>query len=59
MVNITAQIRERAIEIRQKKKIKLPDSIIAATSQYLNVPLITSDTDFKNIEAISTIIYEL
>jgi len=40
---------ENTIKIRQNFKVKLTDSIIAAISQYLNIPLITSDDDFKRI----------
>ena len=58
VINITEQIKERTINIRHRFKVKLPDSIIAATSQYLNIPLITSDSDFKKIEQINTVIYE-
>lgn len=59
IINITNQIKETTIEIRQLYKTKLPDSIIAATSEYLNIPLITSDTGFKKIDNINTLIYEL
>jgi len=59
IININKQIKERTIQIRQHQKIKLPDSIIAATSHYLNIPLISSDSDFKNVEGISVIVYEM
>lgn len=44
---LTADIRKLAIEIRQQIKIKTPDAIIAATSKYLQIPLVTSDRDSK------------
>ncbi len=53
---LTAEIRKLAIEIRQQTKIKTPDAIIAATSQYLKLPLITSDKGFKNIAGIELIV---
>ncbi len=59
IININRQIKERTIQIRQHQKIKLPDSIIAATSQYLNIPLISSDADFKKVEGISVVVYEM
>ena len=59
IININKQIKERTIQIRQHQKIKLPDSIIAATSHYLNIPLISLDSDFKNVEGISVIVYEM
>jgi predicted nucleic acid-binding protein len=40
---LTAEIRKLAIEIKQQIKIKTPDAIIAATSRYLQMPLVTSD----------------
>ena len=53
---LTADIRKLAIEIRQQIKIKTPDAIIAATSQYLKLPLITSDKGFKNVPGIELIL---
>lgn len=38
--------------MRRKTKIKLPDAIVAATAIYLDVPIITFDTDFEKIENI-------
>ena len=58
VINITEQIKKKTIKIRQKHKVKLPDSIIAATSQYLEIPIITADSDFKKIEDVTTIVYE-
>lgn len=59
IININKQIKERTIQIKQNQKVKLPDSIIAATSQYLDIPLFTSDNDFKNVEGISIVVYEI
>ncbi|WP_214073592.1 type II toxin-antitoxin system VapC family toxin [Mucilaginibacter sp. dw_454] len=53
---LTAEIRRLAIELRQKTKIKTPDAIIAATSKYLQIPLVSSDKGFKNIEGIELIL---
>lgn len=36
MVNINFEIADIAIEVREKNKIKLPDTIIYATAVYLN-----------------------
>lgn len=43
---------DTAAEIRRNNKIKLPDALVAATSIYLDVPIITFDTDFEKIENI-------
>jgi predicted nucleic acid-binding protein len=45
-----------AIELRQQIKIKTPDAIIAATSQYLQIPLVTADKGFKNILGLELIL---
>ena len=58
MIDITEQIKKQTIEIRKEHKIKLPDSIIAATGKYLDIPLITSDQGFKKISKINVLIYE-
>ena len=56
VIDITPGIKEFAISIRQKYKVKLPDCIIVATSLWLNMPLITADQDFKKID-IADLIY--
>ena len=56
MFELTAEIRKLTIEIRQSNKIKTPDAIIAATSKYLQLPLVTSDKGFKNINGIELIL---
>lgn len=48
-------VKEIVIKIRQTKKIKLPDAIIAATAIHYNLPLVTSDTGFKNISGLTVI----
>jgi predicted nucleic acid-binding protein len=48
-------IKEIAIKIRQTKKVKLPDAIIAATAIHYNLPLVTADTGFKNISGLTVI----
>ena len=41
---------ERAIQLRRKYKIKLPDAIIAATSLVYDLSLISADVVFSKIE---------
>jgi predicted nucleic acid-binding protein len=43
VVPLNEVIEQKAIEIRRATKLKLPDSIIAATSIVLNVVLLTDD----------------
>ena len=49
-------IKQIVKKIRWKYKIKLPDAIVAATAIYLDIPLLTFDTDFKNIEELKLIL---
>jgi len=53
---LTADIRKIAIQIRQQAKVKTPDAIVAATSKYLQIPLVTTDTDFKRIQGLELIL---
>ncbi len=58
IIDVNAEIKNLAIDIRKLYKLKLPDSIIAATSLYLDIPLITADSDFKKVEELNLIFYE-
>jgi len=51
VVNIDDAIVSKVIEIRKKRKIKLPDAIVYATASVRNLDLITRNvSDFKNID---------
>ena len=58
IIDINPVIKNYTISLRQKYGLKLPDSIIMATSLYLNIPLITADTEFKKVESLDLIYYE-
>jgi len=57
IINIDDKVKIKAIELRKKTKIKLPDCIIAASALAYNIPLITADKGFKKIEDIDLILY--
>jgi predicted nucleic acid-binding protein len=59
IIDINSDIKDLAIEFRQKSKLKLPDSIIAATAYFYKLPLLTADKQFKSIEELEVLIYEL
>jgi len=47
---------EECILLRKKHRIKLPDAIIASTALYLNIPLVTRNTDdFDTIKELTLI----
>jgi predicted nucleic acid-binding protein len=56
LIDLNTEVRAIAIQLRQKQKIKLPDAIVAATSLYLQLPLVTADQGFKGIKGIELIL---
>ena len=53
---IDDNIVDKTIEIRKRKKMKLPDAIIAATALIHNLVIISRNTsDFKSIAGLSVI----
>lgn len=59
IIDIHPKIKTLTIQFRKSSNLKLPDSIIAATAQYLELPLLTADKQFKEIENVDVIFYEL
>ena len=57
-ITINTAVKQETIRIRKAYNTKLPDSIIIATALYLDLPLITADTDFKKVEELTLIHYE-
>lgn len=56
VLGLLPEIKDIAIELRQQYRIKTPDAIIAATSLYLRLPLVTSDKGFAPIKDMELII---
>jgi len=50
-------LKQTAINLRQLHKLKLPDSIIAATALYLDCPLMTADKGFAKIKEVNQVLY--
>ena len=57
IVSITEPIKNKAIELRRINNIKLPDSIICATSFITNSVLVTEDKKLHNIPQIKSIFF--
>ncbi len=47
---IQPQIESLAIAIRRKHRLKLPDSIVAATALHLDLPLMTADKQLERLK---------
>ncbi len=52
------EIKEQSILVRRTYNLKLPDSIIAATAINLDIPLVTSDKQFKKVKELELLYYE-
>ena len=59
IVDLNQAIKSITINLKQAYKIKLPDAIIAATSVYMNLPLISADKGFDRIDDLKFIRYEI
>ncbi len=58
VIDLNEDIKESVIHLRRKYKIKLPDSIIAATCEYFDIPIFTADKGFKKIEELNILYYQ-
>jgi predicted nucleic acid-binding protein len=58
IVDISEEIKKHTISIRQKHQIKLPDSIIAGTAMFLEIPLLTGDKGFSKITSLNIALYQ-
>jgi hypothetical protein len=47
VIQMNNAIRDEAIAIRRSTRLKLPDAIVAATSKYLDLTLVSADADLK------------
>lgn len=46
IININKAIKKKAVALRKKKKIKLPDAVICATAMVKNLTLVSDDDRF-------------
>jgi predicted nucleic acid-binding protein len=58
VININNDIKIATIELKKNTNLKLPDSVIAATSLWLKIPFVTSDKQFKSIGSLNLVFYE-
>lgn len=58
ITDLNPSIKKKTISIRKEFGLKIPDSIIAATAGYLNMPVLTADDDFKKINSITQLHYQ-
>lgn len=58
IVDITEEIKNNTIAFKQQYQIKLPDCIIAATAQFLDIPLLTADKGFTKLSGLNIAFYQ-
>ncbi|MDB5014720.1 MAG: twitching motility protein PilT [Daejeonella sp.] len=58
IVDINSEIKRIVINLRRSYKIKLPDAIVAASSLFLNLPLLTADRQLSKLDEINFVLYE-
>lgn len=58
IIGYQVELKEIIVDIRSSKRLKLPDSIIAATAIYLKIPLMTADKSFQKVPELDLILYE-
>jgi len=60
VVNINKMIKEEVVRLRTLYNTKLPDTIIMASSIYMDLPIVTADAGFKKAEEeLNLVYYEL
>jgi len=58
IIDINNKIKQEVVKLRRNFTIRLPDSIIASTAIYMDLPLMTSDKGFNKIEGLNLMLYE-
>jgi predicted nucleic acid-binding protein len=58
VIDITPEIKQQTIHIRKKYKLKIPDSIIAATVLANSVTFISADKAFKRVTELELLLYK-
>jgi predicted nucleic acid-binding protein len=59
IVDLNQSIKKLTIGLKRKHRIKLPDAIIAASAQYVNIPLLSADKGFEKLKGLQFVLYEL
>ena len=55
IINITREIKDKAIELRKKKNIKLPDAVICAAALVNHLTLVSDDERLFKIQGLNII----
>jgi len=58
VVDFNSEIKKTAIKLRSKYRLTLPDALIAATSAFLNIQLISADKTLAKVKEIDFVLLE-
>jgi len=58
IVQLNESIKLNYVKLRRKYNLRMADAVIAATALSQNIPLITADKHFRNIEKLELVAYE-
>ena len=59
VIDMSQRQKEIAIRLKQSRRIKTPDAIIAAASIEYDIPLLTADKALNNIPGLTCILFEV
>ncbi len=59
IIPLNNEIKKKYVAVRRSYHLKLADAVIAATAIASAIPLITSDKQFKTVNELSLVAYEL
>lgn len=58
IIEINSAIKNIVIEIRSQYPVKLPDAMVNATAEYLNLPLLTADNGMNRMSELNVLLYK-
>ena len=58
IIELTAPIKAAVVALRRQYRLKLPDAIIAATAQWLGVPLLMADRGLTRIVGLDVVLLD-
>lgn len=59
IIPMNNEIKKRYVAVRKNYHLKLADAVIAATAIASTIPLITADKQFKTVDELSLVAYEI
>jgi predicted nucleic acid-binding protein len=58
IVDMSPPVKQKTVAIRRATGLKLPDSIIAASSVHMGLPLLTADSGFSKVKSFDYLYYQ-